>query len=486
MKIAAGMFYHEANSFNPCLLQKEDLVYCEGKEVLDRLYATEVFEKAGAELVPLVYAVALPNGIMSRDCHEFFVNRILSILSENKDVDGIFLHLHGSCEVDQLGSGEYDLIKRIRELLGKDVYIGLALDFHASNDPRMPEMVNVIRNYRTVPHSDQDVTEQTVAHKLLDCIRNQEYTIPQYTRIPFTAGGEKCMGAYWPLSEIFEKLNKLEEDERIAVASMGLGMAWCDAESLSASMVITPSKVEHTGYCRAVADEMAEYIYSLRDDFEFEQLPLSPHEAVRYAIQFQYGAPVYISDSGDNTTGGAVGDHTIILCEFLKLRDYNNKKCLVTAIWDETAVEKAWAFEEGESITLTVGKDYDENTRAVTVTGKLKKKGNLLGYMGCEDDATGRCVTIETEHVDFCVIDHPGSFISKAHFGPKGAGLNMSDYQVIVVKQGYLFAELTELAKLSILALTPGATHQIIENLEYKKIKPPVYPLKYVGKIENC
>lgn len=482
MKIAAGMFYHEANSFNPALLQKEELVYCEGQEVLKRLYATEVFEEAGVELVPLVYAVALPNGVMARDCHEFFTQRILDILAENKDVDGIFLHLHGSCEVDKLGSGEYDLIKRIRALLGNDVYIGLAMDFHASNDPRMPEMVNVIRNYRTVPHSDQDVTEKTVARKLLDCIRNHERTVPQYVRIPFTAGGEKCMGAYWPLCEIFEKLNKLEEDDRIAVATMGLGMAWCDAECLSASVVVTPSKIEHTEYCLGVAKEMADYIYSLRDDFEFEQLPLSPHEAVRYAIQYEHGAPVFVSDSGDNTTGGAVGDHTIILREFLKVRDYRGKKCLVTAIWDEKAVEEAWKYEEGDTLTLSVGKDYDENTRAITVTGKLKKKGNLLGYMGCEDDATGKCVTIEVGNVDFCVIDHPGSFISKAHFGPKGAGVNMDDYQVIVVKQGYLFAELTVLAELSILALTPGATHQIIENLEYRKIKPPVYPLKYVGK----
>ena len=44
-------------------------------------------------------------------------------------------------------------------LLGDEVYIGLAMDFHASNDPRMPEMVNVIRNYRTVPHADQPRAE---------------------------------------------------------------------------------------------------------------------------------------------------------------------------------------------------------------------------------------------------------------------------------------------------------------------------------------
>ena len=481
MKIAVGMFYHEANSFNPNELQKEELVYCEGREVLERIYATSVFQEADVELVPLVYAVALPGGIMSRDCYDFYANRILVILAENRDVDGIFLHLHGACEVAGLGSGELDLLTRIRELLGNDVYIGVAMDFHASNAPEMPALTNVIRNYRTVPHSDQPETERAVARHMLECMRKSDHTIPQYVRVPFTAGGEKAMGATWPLNHLFKCLEKLEQEEEISIASMALGMAWCDSKSLAASIIVTPSDSKYTEYACKKAEELATHVYELRDDFDFEQLPLNPHDAVRYAIRFEYGAPVFVSDSGDNTTGGGVGDHTVILREFLKVRDYNGKRVLVTAIWDEDAVETAWQHAEGEEITLKVGKDYDENTKAVQITGIIKKKGHLLGYMGCESDATGRCVTISTEHVDFCVIDHPGSFIARGHFEAMGAGLNMDDYQVIVVKQGYLFPQLRPMAKLSILALTPGATHQIIENLKYRKIVPPVYPLHYVN-----
>lgn len=481
MKIAIGMFYHEANSFNPNELQKEELVYCEGREVLDRMYATEVFQTAGAELVPLIYAVALPGGIMSRACYDFYADRILEILSENRDVDAVFLHLHGACEVSGLGSGEYDLLKRIRALLGEQVYIGVAFDFHGSNEPEMPGLINAMRNYRTVPHSDQSETEQAVARHLLDCISREDHTISQYARVPFTAGGEKALGADWPLCHLFEKLEALEREPEIAIASMALGMAWCDSHALAASVVVTPARSEYAEFAREKAVELADYIYSLRDEFDFDQLPLYPHEAVRYALRFEYGAPVFVSDSGDNTTGGAVGDHTVMLREFLKVRDYHGKRVLVTAIWDEAAVDAAWGLDEGDEITLTVGKNYDENTRAVELKGRLRRKGSLLGYLGCETDITGRCVTIETEHVDVCIIDHPGSFITKGHFGALGAGLNMADYQVIVVKQGYLFPELRPMARLSILALTPGATHQIIESLRYRKIVPPVYPLNYAG-----
>lgn len=475
MKIAEGMFYHEANSFNPHMVMKNDFIYEEGQNVIDRMYATEIFRKAGAQILPLVYVNTLPNGICSKEAYDFYSARILALLEQNRDVDGVMLHLHGSMEVEELGSGEYDLIKRIRVRLGEEVIIGLALDAHANNHPKLAEMVNVIRNYRTVPHTDQKATEQTVAVHMVDCIENHKKTVPQYVRLPYAIHPEKATGATWPLCEIYEKLWETERRKEVSVATLGIGMVWCDCETLASNVIVTPSDEKYTQECREIAQELADYIYAYKDSFEFEQVPMNPHEAVRFSVQYPE-APVYLSDSGDNTTGGAVGDHTIILREYLKLRDFNGKRVLVTSIWDEKAVAECMKHEEGEKITVTVGNNYDENTKAVTVTGILKKKGKLFGYMGCEHNAVGEAVTISTEQVDFVIINKPGSFISVGHF-TEGAGLTLEDYQVIVVKQGYLFAELRKLARLAILALTPGATHQIIGNLEYHKAIPPVYPL---------
>ena len=391
------------------------------------------------------------------------------------------LHLHGSLEVEGLGSGEYDLVKRIRSLLGKDVIIGLALDAHANNHPKLASLVNVIRNYRTVPHTDQDVTEKTVARHMVDCIRHHKKTVPQYVRMPYAIHPEKATAATWPLCEIYDKLWELDEREVESVATLGIGMVWCDCESMASNIVVTPSEERYTEACARIARELADYVYGYRELFEFEQVPMDPHEGVKFSVQYPE-SPVYISDSGDNTTGGAVGDHTILLREFLKLRDFNGRKVLVTSIWDENAVAKCLEHKEGDRITLSVGHGYDENTKAVEVTGTIKKIGRLFGYMGGEHDAVGNAVTISTENVDFVIIDRPGSFISVGHF-TEGAGLDLDEYQVVVVKQGYLFAELRKLAKLAILALTPGATHQIIENMEYHKIIPPVYPLHITPEV---
>ena len=173
---------------------------------------------------------------------------------------------------------------------------------------------------------------------------------------------------------------------------------------MASNIVVTPSEERYTEACARIARELADYVYGYRELFEFEQVPMDPHEGVKFSVQYPE-SPVYISDSGDNTTGGAVGDHTILLREFLKLRDFNGRKVLVTSIWDENAVAKCLEHKEGDRITLSVGHGYDENTKAVEVTGTIKKIGRLFGYMGCEHDAVGNAVTISTENVDFVITN---------------------------------------------------------------------------------
>ena len=57
------------------------------------------------------------------------------------------------------------------------------------------------------------------------------------------------------------------------------------------------------------------------------------------------------------------------------------------------------------------------------------------------------------------------------------ANLDWDEYDVIVVKQGYIFPELKAKGKLSIMALTMGATIQDTRKINYKRIMRPIYPI---------
>ena len=57
------------------------------------------------------------------------------------------------------------------------------------------------------------------------------------------------------------------------------------------------------------------------------------------------------------------------------------------------------------------------------------------------------------------------------------AGVNPDDYDIVMVKQGYLFPELDVKAKFPIMCLSPGATYQIVARLPFKIIQRPTYPM---------
>ena len=50
-------------------------------------------------------------------------------------------------------------------------------------------------------------------------------------------------------------------------------------------------------------------------------------------------------------------------------------------------------------------------------------------------------------------------------------------FKIVVVKEGYLFQALRDIAPKAIMALTPGFANQILENLEYIHVRRPIFPL---------
>ena len=56
-------------------------------------------------------------------------------------------------------------------------------------------------------------------------------------------------------------------------------------------------------------------------------------------------------------------------------------------------------------------------------------------------------------------------------------GIQPMDYDVIVVKLGYLFPELRDFAPRHIMAMSPGFGDQRIDRLPFTRLTRPIYPL---------
>ena len=83
-----------------------------------------------------------------------------------------------------------------------------------------------------------------------------------------------------------------------------------------------------------------------------------------------------------------------------------------------------------------------------------------------------------TENITVLIFAERGPVTSKEVLAEYG--LNLDDYQILVVKQGYLTPELYSVAKKFIMALTPGNCAQKLTLAEYKNVRRPMEPLEPV------
>ncbi|GAB3063898.1 M81 family metallopeptidase [Virgibacillus ainsalahensis] len=474
MKIITGCLYHETNTFNTFSTSVDDFVLVEGKEVENRLASTQVLKDNGAEIIPSIYATALSSGTVRKEAYRYFADKFLSVIKENRDIDGIWLHLHGSMVVEEIGSGELALLKEIREHIGHDIPISLTLDIHGNLADDFHKYVNIVYSYRTVPHVDQPEVERKSAQLLVDAIKNNAKIKPSFKALPMIIPGEKAVAASEPLRSILEKIKELEHMKGIISANFFICHAWNDTENTRSSIFVVPESEEYKALAEKVTEELANYVYDRRYEFEFNAMVLEPQEAIDRALNEQ-SKPVFISDSGDNSTAGAPGMSTLLL-RWFKERDLQDKKVLISAVYDAEAFHQLSSHEVGDQVTVKVGTNIDKDSAPVELEGTIKAKGDLLGYLNATNDKVGETCILSIGNLDVIISNSGESFITINHF--TCAGVDVNDYDVIVVKQGYLFDELSAISKLDILAMTPGATYQWIENIDYQNIPRPIFPME--------
>ena len=59
-------------------------------------------------------------------------------------------------------------------------------------------------------------------------------------------------------------------------------------------------------------------------------------------------------------------------------------------------------------------------------------------------------------------------------------GIEWTDYDVTVVKQGYIFPDFKAQAQFYVMSLTDGATPQDTASIPFKRIMRPMYPIDQI------
>lgn len=457
MKVIVASFQCESNSKANLHPQKSDFEYFAGWDIFKKLVVKNIFEDAGFEIIPSIYANALPSATVERHIYEYYKEQIMDTVRRNPDADGIYIYVHGSMEVDEIGSGELQLVKEIRQIVSRECLIAFTMDLHANITNELGQYVDIICGYKTAPHTDQPESQVRAATALTYCLQNGIKPHTYVQKIPMLVKGDTMLTRQEPLRSLEAETVLLEEREDIFGANLFFGHCWIDAPNTSASAVVSAADPDTA---RKIAKDLANKLWNTRREYRFRIEAELPEECVRRAIAGEEKR-IFITDSGDNTTAGAEGTSEDILKLFLNARP--GKKTCVAGITDLEIVETLWNKKDGETVSVEkLGRQ-----------GTIKAHGEILGWA---KEIIGRSLTISFDNVDAVFTEKRSAFIEKGNFDK--ANVDLLEYEIVVVKLGYLFEELKPYADRELFALSDGASCVELARLNLQRIARPMYPLE--------
>ena len=330
LRIGYGRIFHEANAYSPVLTEREDferMHHLEGDELAAATSLRGVELKSfmphaeltgmqqaarlagGIETVPLTSSLAVPGGPLSRPCFDSLLDGLLARLRAAGPLDGVYLALHGSMQVDGLAQApEAVVIARVREVVGPRTKIAVSYDLHANLSAGLVEGVDVLVAYRTNPHWDLAPTGFRATNRLIRALRGQCRPVHSWRKLPLVLGGGITIDFLAPMRGVFRYLRRLERDPRVLSASLFMVHPYTTAEQLGWAVHVC------TDGDQDLADELAERLadraWAERD------AGLPPMRSVDEALDevarspWRRLGPITLVDVDDIVGAGAPGGNT--------------------------------------------------------------------------------------------------------------------------------------------------------------------------------
>src|SRR4029077_4970842 len=97
---------------------------------------------------------ATPSAHVTQDAFERIAKVMIDGIASAGRLDVVYLDLHGAMVTEHLDDGEGEILRRVREVIGKDLPLVVSLDLHANVTPEMVAHADALIAYRTYPHVD--------------------------------------------------------------------------------------------------------------------------------------------------------------------------------------------------------------------------------------------------------------------------------------------------------------------------------------------
>ncbi len=471
-RIAIAGIAIESSTFSPALTHEAAFHYKTGDDIFGiyPFFSAGSPERKSAKWFPTLKGHALPGGTVTREAYESLVTKTLEMLKGNLPYDGLFLDIHGAMSVVGLDDPEGDFIIRIRDVVGTKTVISTCMDLHGNVSWRLAKNTDLITCYRKAPHEDSMESKKRAVDNLLERLKSGKGkpTYKVWIPVPILLPGEKTSTRIEPGKSLYAKVAPAANKEGIIDAAIWIGYAWADEPRNHAVVMVTGDNKKKVA---SEAEQLAASFWAVRSEFKFVAPTATFDECIVKAIDSNK-RPFIISDMGDNPTAGGAGDVTWTLNEILNRPEFKSGRgpsLIYASIPGPGLVEKA--------VDVGVGGKVDEYVGAL-VDSRFSPPVRLSGTVTAirEGDKNAKTeVVVKTGSISVIVTKERKPYHYEADFTK--LKLNPRETDIVVVKIGYLVPELYNMRGDWIMALTPGGVDQDIENLGYKRIKRPMFPI---------
>jgi microcystin degradation protein MlrC len=484
MRVAIGGFALESVSFLPGEAGIDDFesVACRGEALVADLRGTEsaaagfinVLEAAGAEIVPLVYTDFSAAGHAADAAFERYCAEICDGLDAAGALDGVLLFLHGAMTTPSRSDPESDLLRAVRQVIGPDIPLVVALDYHANLDPAMLDLCTALMGYHYSPHTDMVETGTRAARCLVATVRGDMAPTVALVKAPVALPSIFTATALSPLRDIVAAGFDWQAKEGIVDVTVFSGFAYADVPQIGFSVVVVADG--DAALAARAADDLAARVWDQRESLLHRDQVFSLADGIARARQCAKTAkkPVVLLEHADR-----VNDSTWVLRELVEQKVRN---VAVPFLWDPHAAAQAIQAGEGAIVTLDVGgHSSDRAGGPVRLTGKVLYCGEKsfvgTGPMrrGCKIEL-GPTALIDADGILVSVVARSMSAIDEDAF--LQFGLDARTFDIIVLRSKTHFRAVYEdLAEEIIIVDSPDWGPADLSTLPFENVRPGVFPI---------
>lgn len=362
-RVALAGFLHETNTFAPTKARMDDFVQGGGYMPLVRgsalltqcrginlgiSGAVDFGESAGWEMVPVLWAGAIPSAHVCKDAYKSISDEIISGITTAGPLDGIFLDLHGAMVAEDEDDGEGRLLMRLRAAVGPTVPIVAALDLHGNITQEMVDAADVLVGFRTYPHVDMAQTGQRAAAQLEAVMARGAPFAKAFRRLPFLVPIAWQSTRAQPGQQIYDLVDALEAGP-VTSTSFFFGFPAADFPGCGPTVICY-------GETQEAADGAADTIEQavLAAEPQLAGKTYDPDEGVIEAMRIARGAtrPVVIADTQDNPGAGGDSNTTGMLRALVA---QGAERAALGNMVDPAAAARAHAAGVGAQIDMALG-----------------------------------------------------------------------------------------------------------------------------------